>query len=158
MNLPMRKSLAAGAGLLLLLAALTACSGSTVRGEAPFVQVNSWRLQGEQLEMLLRLRNVNDAELAVETVDLSVRLDGEPLLSLRQAVDVTIPATGFESLRLSGTVSADGAGQLARLEAGEFASLPFVIDGRLETSGDGELALRREGRIYPMPGRPGEFR
>ena len=154
----MRKPLLAAAVLLVLLLALTACGGSAVRGEAPFAQVTSWRLEGEQLEMLLRLRNVNDAELAVEAVDLTVQLDGEPLLSLRQEVDVTIPATGFESLRLSGPVSTAGAGQLARLEAGEFASLPFLIDGRLETTGDGALDLRREGRIYPMPGRPGEFR
>lgn len=158
MKAPFRKSLTATASVLLLALALAACSSSTVRGESPFVQVTSWRLEGERLELLLRLRNVNDAELTLESVDLAVRVDGEALLAVRQPMAVTIPATGFESLRLSGTASAAGAERLARLEAGELPNLPFVLDGSIETADDGVLDLRREGRIYPVPGKPGEFR
>lgn len=145
---------------LILAAVLTlaACSGAGVRGEAPFVQITSWELSGERLDAVLRLRNVNDEELTVQAVSLEVRAEDTLLLRVDRAVSLTIPATGFESLPLDSTVNADVIDLLRRLQGGDIANLPYVLEGTLQTAGTGTLRVRREDRIYPVPGRPGQFR
>jgi hypothetical protein len=49
-------------------------------------------------------------------------------------------------------------GQLAELQGGKFASLPFSLQGRVHTSEDGYLDFKHEGYLYTVPGKPGQFR
>jgi LEA14-like dessication related protein len=142
----------------LLLAALSACSSSGVKGEAPFVQVLAWQLQDTTLQVSLRLRNVNDEQLDVEGLAFTVWLDGTELANYQGRHDTVVPATGAETLELSLAPSATGLELLAGLQAGDPPNLPYSIDGTVRSGSLGELGFSRAGRLYPVPGRPGQFR
>ena len=47
---------------------------------------------------------------------------------------------------------------LASLRDGEVASLPFRLEGRVHTEKDGFLRFKHKGHLYPIPGKPGQFR
>lgn len=144
--------------LYLGLLTLAACSSSGVKGEAPFVQVMSWEIQGSELSASLRIRNVNDQELAIETLNLNVTLQQQELTSYRGSHSLTIPAGGFDSLDLSMTATEQGVELLQRLQQGEQSSLPYVLQGSVRAEGPGELFFSRDGHLYTVPGRPGQFR
>ena len=67
--------------LLLALAALllAGCGSSTVKGEAPFVQVSNWSIDGTDLTMALRVRNVNDEALTMSGLNFKVLLSGKEI-------------------------------------------------------------------------------
>jgi LEA14-like dessication related protein len=139
--------------------ALSACSSGKVQGESPFVQVSSWSLNGKELTVELRLRNVNDEALSISAVSLQVTAeDNVPLLQTTQNLSVSIPAGGFETLRLRALGTEPGLALLESLAREERASLAYRFEGTIDSSGDGRLEFRHAGHIYRVPGRPGEFR
>ena len=74
------------------------------------------------------------------------------------ASGVTISASGTENLRFSLATNAESLALLAGLESGETASLAFLLEGEITTSEEAKFKIRREGFLYPVPGRPGQFR
>lgn len=135
------------------------CASDQVRGEAPFAQLSNWQINGTDLRQDLRLRNVNDEVLAVSALRLEVVLDGDtPLFSHEQLVDIEIAPGGFETIALEVSATAAGTAALGRLSDGEIADLTYRLDGTVVSRNNGELAIRREDRIYRVPGRPGAFR
>jgi LEA14-like dessication related protein len=147
--------------LLLVLSAtgLSACSGDVVRDEAPFVEVSGWSIDGRDLSIDLRLRNVNDDPMQVEGLELEVDLDRSVRLFRHQGQPgVDIAPGGFETLEIREEASQEGTALLQALSDRERANLPFVLKGTVMTANSGNLPIRREGRIYTVPGRPGEFR
>ena len=147
-----------GLSLVLAIGVLSACGTAGVKGEAPFVQVMSWQIDGSRLGASLRLRNVNDSELEVRALQLDVQLDGQPLARYQGAHAVTIPATGFETLELEMTASEAGVELLQQLQDGTRTSLPYRLQGTISTAELGELNYNRNGHLYTVPGRPGQFR
>lgn len=137
---------------------LAGCSAGGVRGEAPFVQVTSWRLDGDTVTATLRLRNVNDEELVIDAVTLNVDLDDSSFVNHSESRHLEVAANGFETLTLDMRATAEGAGALERLGNGETASLPYSLTGDVDSPDEGRLEFSREGHIYPVPGRPGQFR
>lgn len=155
-SLPRRPALTALA--LLLALALGACGGG-VRGESPFAQVSSWRIDGRDLALDLRLRNVNEEPLEVRALTLDVTVDdGVELFRHDAPLALEIAAGGFETVHLEGTASAAGTALLQRLAKGDVASLAYRLQGSVDSEDSGELTIEREGRIYTVPGRPNEFR
>lgn len=144
--------------LLALVLAIPACGGNQVRNQAPFVQVSSWSLDGHELVADLHLRNVNDEELPVLGVDIRVQMEGVELVSFRSALDRVVPPRGLESISLDMRASSEGTALLDSLRAGERASLPYRLQGHIVTSGNRQLRFDRDGHIYNVPGRPGQFR
>ncbi len=145
--------------VLFALATLTACSGDLVRGEAPFAQVTSWKIDGRAITLDLRLRNVNDAPLVAKALALSVTLDDDVLLfRSNEVVDLDMAAGGFETVTLALEASEAGTALLQDLAAGERNDLPYRLEGTVFSEKSGDLPIRRDGRIYTVPGRPGEFR
>ena len=144
--------------LLLLACGLAACSSKIVRNEPPLAQITSWTIAGSVLKADLNLRNVNEEELVLNGVQLTVSLEDTELVSHQQSLDASIPASGFESVQLDMTPTAAGLNALRALEQGEYSSLAYTLEGHVLTSGSGKLQFKREGHIYPMPGRPGRFR
>lgn len=137
---------------------LGACAGG-VRGEAPFAQVTGWEIDGRDLLVDLRLRNVNDDALKVQSLALTVTLDEDlELFRHQENRSVEIAAGGFETLRLEGLASTAGTARLEQLAAGEVPNLPYRLQGTIQSERFGELAIERSGRIYTVPGRPGAFR
>lgn len=142
-----------GASLLLM-----ACSGQSVKDQAPFVQVTAWRLEGSGLQASLRLRNLNDEPLELARLKISATVQDAPLASHEEARRVQVAANGFESVELTMSAAPEGARLLAELQAGEHSSLPFRLDGSVETSSGKIFRFEREGHVYPVPGKPGHFR
>ena len=150
------KLLLTGLAMAILLAG---CSSGQVRGEAPFAQVMNWSIEGQNLTASLRLRNVNDEPLAVNALALRVVLqEQEVLIDHRQAVDLDIPAGGFERVELQLDATPGGTALLQALEEKTLNSLPYRLDGNVESPDEGVLEFSREGFIYTVPGRPGQFR
>ncbi|KAA9130928.1 LEA type 2 family protein [Marinihelvus fidelis] len=141
-----------------LLLLLTACGGGGVKGEAPFVQVTSWRIDGNALAVSLRLRNVNSEALVVDSIHLDIEVDDTPLATHIAQQRFEIAANGMESLELQLTAKDDGVAALERLSSGETGSLRTRIEGDVISPDEGRLAFHRDGHIYTVPGRPGNFR
>ena len=57
-----------------------------------------------------------------------------------------------------GMMGRNHARVLASLEGGEVNSIPFDLNGRVTTVEDGVLRFEYRGHLYPVPGRPGQFR
>lgn len=145
--------------VLLLAGMLSACSSDAVRGEAPFAEASGWRIEGRNLEIDLRLRNVNDDPMRVTGIAFEVELDEDvPLFRHRGDTDVEIPPGGFESLTIRGEATMEGTALLESLSEQARGDLAYVLEGTVTTADSGDLPIRREGRIYRVPGRPGEFR
>jgi hypothetical protein len=47
---------------------------------------------------------------------------------------------------------------LVSVESGDLISLPFKLEGSVDTLTDGTLKFKNKGHLYPVPGRPGHFR
>lgn len=145
--------------LVFLAGILPACSSDAVRDESPFAEVSGWRIDGRDLSLDLRLRNVNVEPMQVAGLELAVRLDdGVDLFRHREAPGVEIAPGGFETLTVRTEASEAGTALLEALAGRERPNLPFVLEGTVTTEKSGALPIRREGRIYTVPGRPGEFR
>ena len=41
---------------------------------------------------------------------------------------------------------------------GDVPNLPFRLEGRVHTEEDGFLRFKHKGHLYPVPGKPGQFR
>ncbi len=136
---------------------LGACSSGAVKGESPFAQVNSWQLDGSKLSLELRLRNVNDETLEFSSVTVNVLIDDNvPLAQIQKDVALSIPAGGFETIRLQATASSAGVVLLDALTGGDSAT--YQLEGAVDSPDEGLLRFMHSGRIFTVPGRPGEFR
>jgi len=146
------------APLLAVLVLGTACSPAGVRNQPPLVSVSAWRIDGENLQFALRIQNVNDEELPLAALDLNVRLKGVPLLDYAAPHDLVVAARGSETLRLEARASEAGMQLLDELQSGAAVSLPWSMNGVVRTADDHQLTVSQEGHLYPVPGRPGQFR
>jgi LEA14-like dessication related protein len=157
------KNPAHSSGLLFLLLtslclALAGCGGSAIRGEAPLVQTGGWRVDDGSLFLALRFRNVNDDPLTVQEISLALSVNDAPVHRHLASPGIDIAPGGFETVNLD--LGDDDAllASFDRLAAGDVGSLAYRITGTVSTRHIGDQPLRLEGRVYPVPGRPGEFR
>ena len=91
---------------------------------------------------VLRRCLADESELVRENRPMSLLIDAN------SAEEVTVEKLPDEYIRR----------QLASLENGEVVSLPFALTGRVRTEEDGYLRFEQKGHLYPVPGRPGQFR
>ena len=147
-------------GILVFMAGLclVSCGPHLVHGQSPFVQVTAWEIQGHRLLMDLRIRNVNDVELAVENIDFSITLKDTELTRYNQPASMVISARGSETIGLELEAADAGVDLLVALQEGELASLPYAMAGQIQSGGKELMKFDREGHIYTVPGRPGHFR
>jgi hypothetical protein len=141
-----------------MLAALTACGAKIIRGEAPFVKINALMLDAGTVRLDLGMRNINDVPLQIESVDFQLGLEGTRLTGHAGVRRASVIANGRETLRFELPASAGGADLLGRLERGDFDSLPYALEGTLRDVAGKELEFEGKGHLYPVPGRPGQFR
>lgn len=147
--------------LVLLLSCLVLCAScgpQQIRGESPFVSISSLTVQGESLSLLVDIRNINDVEMNISSVDLNIRVDDEELLRYQDAISVSIDPSTTEEVSMNQLPVNAAVALLAELESGAVASLPFSLDGQLQTIEDGSLRFKHEGHLYPIPGKPGQYR
>ncbi|NND44061.1 MAG: LEA type 2 family protein [Xanthomonadales bacterium] len=158
---PFRAALNAGCPRLAaacLALALGACVSAGLRGHAPFTEINALRLDGTSLELDLGLRNPNSVPILISNIRFTVDLEETRLVAYDSPSEASVLANGVENLRFQVTASPEGAALLRELEAGNRASLAYRLEGTIVASEDETMKLDRRGRLYPVPGRPGQFR
>jgi hypothetical protein len=145
--------LIAGVGLL-----LTACGASVVRGESPFVQINALKLNHETVTVELGVRNVNDVVMEIEKIDFVLTVQATELTRYDAPMLTSVIANGSETLRFEVAINPAGRDLLGALQNAEIASLPYELEGTIQAAEESLLTFHRKGHIYPVPGRPGQFR
>ncbi len=147
--------------LLLLLTAvflLAACGTKIIRGAAPIVRLNELSHTGNGIELQLSMRNLNGETLDIRAIDFSLSVEGSELFSHSGPATTSIAANGTETWTISAEESGESKQLLDKLEAGEVKSLPYSLEGSIISAEDDKLHFSHDGHLYPVPGRPGQFR
>lgn len=144
--------------IMLALPVLNGCSSHAVRGIPPFVQINGLAVEPQGLTLDLGVRNANSLLLEIQRIEFSLALNEADIASYDAASKVTISANGTENLRFSLPADSTGSRLLSELESGDRQSLEYTLEGLFTVVEDGDMKFRRKGHIYPVPGRPGQFR
>lgn len=156
--MPMKSRFLSTALALAAVLALGACGPKLIRGQSPYVTIRGIDVTGEQTELQLHVQNVNGIAMELTRVQFTLDLDEKPLARYDRPAKNNIIANGTETLRFELDASDTGLASLATLDNREAPNLPYTIKGELTTANDGILSFSGEGRIYPVPGRPGQFR
>lgn len=148
------------AGLALLLSAVlvSACGPRVVTGRPPFVGISSMALGDFELATQFRFSNQNGVPMTLQDVEIAVTVDGVELVREKRALLLSIDANSAEEVNVSQVPGEAARSLLLSLQNGEVLSLPFSLDGRVRTEEDGNLRFEQKGHLYPVPGRPGQFR
>ena len=144
--------------LILVAAACAACSAKLVRGASPIVQMNSLNQQGATIDFEVSMRNLNGVEMNINAIDITLMVEDELLFSYQGAAETGIAANGVETWAIQIEQNDVSQRLLKELEDGDIKSLPYALSGSVGTIEDGTLRFEHEGHIYPVPGRPGQFR
>ena len=102
--------------------------------------------------------NQNGELMEINGVEIRVQLDNTELTRYNENYNLTIGANSTEDVTVEQLPDASTQKLLTALENGELISLPFDLEGRVNTVADGYLKFRNKGHLYPVPGRPGQFR
>ena len=149
-------------GLAVMIVAVllsVACGGTKlIRGATPIVRMNELSHDGENINLLISMRNLNGVELQVQQIDFSLSVDDKVLFSYNGPSDTSIVANGTETWNLEAEESASSQQLLDDLQNGEVKSLQYSFEGSITSAEDGKLRFEHEGHLYPVPGRPGRFR
>ena len=143
---------------VLMVALCAACGAKLVRGESPMVRMNELSHQDNNISLQLSIRNVNGVPLDVLNIDLSVSVNDNELFAYAGPVDTSIIGNSTETWSVDVTESSASRELLDSLQNGDVKSLPYTLEGKITTEGDGTLRFEHEGHLYTLPGRPGHFR
>jgi len=144
--------------LISVLALCTACGPHQVKGESPYVGISSMSVQEHSLATTFDIHNINDVELDIDTIDIVIRGRNVELVHYVKNLSLTVDPNTTEEVSLEKIPDSNARQLLTELESGEVSSLPFSLEGRIHTKQDGYLPFHPEGHLYPVPGRPGQFR
>jgi hypothetical protein len=96
--------------------------------------------------------------MAIDAVDIAIRVRGKDFSRYDSALQLVVGPNATEKVRAELPLTEYAGDLLTSLEKGDQASLPFLLDGSVHTRDDGFLRFSYDGHIYPVPGRPGQFR
>lgn len=142
----------------LILVGAAACGHQVIKGRPPFVGIADMTLSGDELTTDFNVSNPNGVPMTIDTLDITVTVEGIELLRHDQPHDIEIGANGTEDVIVKTPAGQSVRTLLDSLEKGEIGSLPMDLSGRVHTAGDGYLSFEQTGYLYPVPGRPGRFR
>ncbi len=143
---------------VLLIAVCTACGPSIIKGQPPFISISSMNLDQQQLTAVFSVSNQNGEPMDIEGIDIRVQVDEAELTRYNEDFKLTVGANSTEDVTVKELPDDFTHKLLTSLESGERASIPFELEGRANTVADGVLKFRNKGHLYPVPGRPGQFR
>ena len=144
--------------LLSCLALCTACGSQQIKGQSPFVGISSMSVQDNTLSTIFDIHNINDVELDIDAIDIKIRGHDIELVHYIKDVDLKVDPNTTEEATLEAIPDSGARHLLTQLDSGKVSSLPFSLEGRIHTQKDGYLSFKQEGHLYPVPGRPGQFR
>ena len=143
---------------LLVVMACTACGTNIIRGKPPFISIASLTLKDEQLSAVFNLSNQNGEPMEIQGVEIRVEIQQVELTRYNSDFRLIIDSNSVEEVQVDELPDEFTRELLTSLEGGEVNSLPFQLEGQVQTQGDGALRFKNKGYLYPVPGRPGQFR
>ena len=150
-----KKSLVA---VILMMILLAGCGPQIIKGRPPFISIDSMILQQDQLTAVFSLSNQNGEPMDINGIEITVQVDEARLTQYNEDFQLSIGSNSTEDVTIEQLPDEFTRDLLASLEGGEVISLPFELEGRVRTLNDGDLKFRNKGHLYPVPGRPGQFR
>lgn len=144
--------------VLLLIFACAACGPKIIQGRPPFISIASLSMENERLKAVFTVSNQNGEPMDIRGIDIRVQLEETELTQYNEDFSLTIDANSAEDVTVEDLPDDFTRDLLASLEQGDIISIPFELDGRVNTLGDGTLRFSNKGHLYPVPGRPGQFR
>jgi LEA14-like dessication related protein len=144
--------------LIALAALLSACGPKQVKGKAPVVSIASLTVSQEQMGASFNIRNINDVAMDIEQIEITIRIEDVELTRHVAAMALSIDPNTTEEVAVQKLPEEFARELLDNLESGDVGNLPFFLEGRMQTSQDGNVPFRYEGYLYPVPGRPGHYR
>lgn len=146
-------------GLLLAVTlSLVACGDHLIHGVSPVVRMNDLSHDGKNITLQLSLRNRNGVEMDVQHIVFNLSVEDQELFAYNGPAETNIAANGTETWTVEIAESEATAARLNSLENGEVKSLPYAFSGKVTSAEAGDLKFEYEGHLYPVPGRPGQFR
>ena len=144
--------------LLLLFSLCVACGPHQVKGKAAVVSISSMSVAGEQFSATFNFRNINDVAMDIVQIDINIRIRDVELTRHVSSMALSIDPNTTEELVVQKLPEEFSRELLAELESGNVKSLPFFLEGRIQTTQDGNVPFKYEGFLYPVPGKPGQYR
>ena len=127
---------------------LAACAGvgfGNREPESPEVTLSDLQFRGaglleQQLGLVLRLRNPNDADLPLRGLKVTLTIDGEPFATGLSNENVTVPALGEKMVTVDAVSStSDLLSQLRNVAA--LRDIQYIIAGTAFLRGEGNRTL-----------------
>jgi len=148
-----------GVVLLPAILACAACGGpSIIHGKPPFISISELSLHEDRLSVDFNISNPNGEEMIIGGIEIEVRVEEAELTRYNEDFKLTVGANSTEVIEVEQFPDKFVQDLLTALRDGELASLPFRLEGRVNTEKDGFLRFKHKGHLYPVPGRPGQFR
>lgn len=144
--------------ILLIISVCAACGPRQVKGKAPVVSISSMNVIGETLTATFNIRNINDVAMDLDRMNVTIRVQDKELTRHVASLALSIDPNTTEEIAVQKLPDEFARELLAGLDQGEVANLPFFLDGQLHTQQDGNVPFRYEGYLYPVPGKPGQYR
>jgi hypothetical protein len=137
---------------------IVSCGPVVVRGESPLVSISSLSAIDQDLTADFDIRNINDVEMNITAIEIFIRIKDAGSTEYNSEFNLNIGANGTEEIHVDQLPERLASELLDSLESGEVLSLPFKLEGRVRTIEDGYLVFSHDGHLYPIPGKPGQFR
>jgi len=144
--------------VLLSLLVCSSCGPSIIRGKPPFISIAGLSLEGQQLSADFNIHNQNGEPMDIDGIEIQVQVEEAILTRYNSDFKLSISANGTEEILVEQLPDEFTQQLLTSLQSGEVSSLPFSLEGKVSTLLDGTLQFRNKGHLYPVPGRPGQFR
>jgi len=136
----------------------SACAPNKIKGNPPFVGISSMTMTDQALAVSFDVRNINEVEMVIDSIDITITAKGSEFSRYVGPYSLSLDPNTTEAINLDKLSPENARQQLADLQSKKIASLPFSLYGRVHTAADGYLDFKHEGYLYPVPGKPGQFR
>jgi LEA14-like dessication related protein len=129
----------------------SACTSMRPKIEPPQITLESVRVvriaeAKADVSVSLRVSNRNDVELAIDTLEFELALDGRPTVSSRSMHLETLPPGGETKLDLGGRVDLVAVAN-ALMTLGSQLPVPYELKGSVKLKNGTALAFSRKGEI-----------
>ncbi len=144
--------------VLILISLCTACGPNQVKGKAPVVSIATLTVADEKLGASFNIRNINDVAMDIEQIEITIRIREAELTRHLTTLALSIDPNTTEDIVVEKVPEEFAQKLLDELESGDTGNLPFFLEGSIRTTQDGNVPFQYEGYLYPVPGRPGQYR
>ncbi|MEM1080605.1 MAG: hypothetical protein AAGH65_03400 [Pseudomonadota bacterium] len=149
MHLVLKRSL-----ILLACIAISACGPIKIDSVPPGLALESVSIETSGIELNLLIENRNDSAILVTYAELSLELEGTPIINAQGTVNLDISPRGRESLSITLPPEPGGEQALQRIDR----SARYQLMGRLEFQSLDRHEIEVRGFLHPVPGQPGRYR